>query len=263
MSKAVSRIRRTSRGRANPLFVKSLEKAFAVLNAFATDQFLSLAQLAAATGLDKSTVQRVTYTLRQLGYVEQDPATRRYAPGRRLLDLSFNYLRHNPLIERASLHLIDLHRAVRERVDLSLLDGETILYAVRVQSKRYSFSTTLVGRRMPIFCTSGGRAMLARLSEAEAREIVERCHRRKLTAHTITNPDAIMAKVAEARRDLHALQVEECLPGEVAVGSAVADGAGRPVAAVHIAASLSEWTPESFRKRMAPLVIEAARSLSR
>ncbi len=249
--------------RVNPLFVKSVDKALSVLNAFAGEQSMSLGQLSAATGLDKSTVQRLTFTLRQLGYVEQDPATRRYAPGRRLLDLSFNYLRNNPLIERASLHLIDLHRAVHERVDLSLFDRETILYAVRVQSKRYSFSTTLVGRRMPIFCTSGGRAMLARLPEAEAQEIVERCHRRKLTAHTVIDPDRIMAKLAEARRDLYALQVEECLPGEIAVGSAVVNEAGRPVAAVHIAASLSEWTVEAFRKRMTPLVIEAARSLSR
>lgn len=254
---------RETPARVNPLFVKSVDKALTVLNAFSGAQFLSLGQIAAATGLDKSAVQRVTYTLRQLGYLEQDPATRRYAPGRRLMDLSFNYLRHNPLIERASLHLIDLHRTVRERVDLSLLDGETILYVVRVQSKRYSFSTTLVGRRMPVFCTSGGRAMLARLPEAEARAIVERCQRRKLTAHTITDPQAIMARLAQARRDLYALQVEECLPGEVAVGSAVVDDAGRPVAAVHIAASLGEWTVDAFKKRMAPLVIEAARSLGR
>ncbi len=45
--------------------------------------------------------------------------------------------------------------------------------------------------------------------------------------------------------------------GEITVGAAVTNAAGRPIAAVHIAASTSDWTVEAFRERFAPLVIEA------
>src|SRR5690606_18882555 len=128
-------------GADSSLNVKSIHKAFVVLEAFrGGERYLNLGELAAATGLDKSAVQRFTHTLRTLGYLEQDPATRRYALGRRVLDLAHGYLKNHPLVERAAPILADLRRAVRERVDLSLMDGDDVLYLFRLQSKRETFS---------------------------------------------------------------------------------------------------------------------------
>ncbi|MBO1075880.1 IclR family transcriptional regulator [Roseomonas marmotae] len=245
------------------LFLQSVERALRVLEAFGRQaRPMSLAELAAAAGLDKSATQRVAHTLQALGYLERSASGPGLVPGKRLLDRSFDYLRMNPLVERATPVLQELRRTVQERVDLSLFDDTDVVYAVRLQSKRETFFATLVGRRLPTFCSSGGRAILAALPEAEAEDILARSDRRPMTPKTITDLPGIRRKIAEARRDGFALAVEEALLGEIALGTAVRDRDGRPVAAIHVAGSLSEWDAETFRRRVGPVAIEAARALS-
>ena len=247
----------------NALNVKSLHKAFAVLEAFrANERFLSLGELAAATGLDKSAVQRFTHTLRALGYLEQDPATRRYALGRRVLDLAFGFLKNHPLIERAAPIVADLRRATRERVDLTLMDGDEVLYVFRMQSKRETFAAALIGRRVPLFCSAGGRAILSHLDEKDALRRIERTERPAFTPNTKTDPAKIMAEVRKARRQGYAMQVGEWRPAELVIAAAILDPSRAPLGAVHVAASLSEWTAEDFEQRMAPLVTNAAGAIS-
>jgi IclR family transcriptional regulator, pca regulon regulatory protein len=263
MSNASRPPTREARNRS-PLFVKSLEKALRVLESFRrAETFQGLSQVAENSRLDKSTAQRLTHTLRQLGYLEQCPSSRRYRLGRKVLDLSFNYLRNDPLVERATPLLIDLVRDSGERVDLSLFDDVEILYVARFQSKRQTFSTTLIGRRMPTFCTSGGRAMLAYLDDIKVEDIFARSRLAPITEYTITDPKQLMERVWLARRRGYAVNVQECLPGEMVVSAAVTDEHNYPLGAVHIAGSLSEWSVGAFERKMAPKAVAAAESLSR
>jgi DNA-binding IclR family transcriptional regulator len=246
------------------LFLQSVARALRVLEAFGQQpRPLSLAELAVASGLDKSAAQRIAHTLQALGYLEKAPGdSHGLVPGKRLLDRSFDALRMNPLVERATPVLQELRRSVQERVDLSLYDGTSVVYAVRLQSKRETFFATLVGRRQPTFSTSGGRAILAALPPEEAEAILARSDRRPMTPKTVTDLPGLRRKIAEARRDGFALAAEESLLGEIVLAAAVRDRDGRPIAAIHVAGSLSEWEVETFRRRIGPLVIEAARALS-
>lgn len=245
------------------LFLQSVERAMRVLEAAGREgRPLSLAELAAASGLDKSAAQRIAHTFQVLGYLERSTAGPGLVPGKRLLDRSFDCLRMNPLVERATPVLQELRRNVRERVDLSLFDDTSMIYAVRLQSKRETFFATLVGRRVPTFCSSGGRAVLASLPVEEMEAVLARSELRRVTPKTITEPEALRARIAEAREQGYALAVEEVLLGEIVIGAAIRDGAGRPVAAIHVAGSLSEWRAEEFRQRIGPLIMEAARALS-
>jgi DNA-binding IclR family transcriptional regulator len=243
------------------LFLQGVQRTMQLLEAFGRQpRPLSLAELAAAAGLDKSAAQRIAHTLQALGYLDRQPAG--LVPGKKLLDRGFDFLRVEPLIERALPVLHELRKEIPERIDLSLFDDTSVVYAVRLQSKRETFTATLVGRRMPTFCTSGGRAILAALPEAEAEAVLARSDRVPLTPATVTGLPELRARLAEARRDGFALCLEESLRGEITLGAAVRDAAGRPVAAIHVAASLAEWEPAAFR-RLAPLVIHAAEALGR
>jgi DNA-binding IclR family transcriptional regulator len=243
--------------------VGSLVKAFGVLEAFKDrERFLSLGELASATSLDKSAVQRFTRTLRELGYLEQDPVTRRYALGRRLLELSYWFLRSQPVTDRALPLLVDLRQAVGERVDLVLLDGDHAIYTIRMQAKREIFRPALVGRRVPLFCTAAGRAMLACLPEAKARHIVEASDRRRFTPHTRTEVAEIMTEVEKARQQGYAIQSEEWLPAEMVAAAAVTDQQRRPIGAVNIAVSTTEWTQVEFERRMVSPLTATAREIS-
>lgn len=249
--------------REDALHVGSLEKGLRVLGAFDSGrQFMTLREVAEACGLDKSAAQRFTHTLTQLGYLEKCGETRRYALGKKVLELSFNYLRANTLVEAASPVLIDLQKRCGERVNLSLFDDTSIVYAIRQLAKREYYFSSLIGRRMPIYCTSGGRIMLSHLEKDQVNDILRRCTLKPITPRTIYEPAKIRAKIAEAREKGYALTVEETVLGELVVAGAILAN-GRPAAAVHIAGSLSEWTPAQFEKKFGPLASETAHALSR
>jgi DNA-binding IclR family transcriptional regulator len=250
--------------RDNPLFVQSVDRALRVLSAFrGAEHPLSLGELADRAGIGRSAVQRLVFTLRELGYIDRDPADSGYVPGIRILDHSHDYQRLNPVIVRATPVLLELRRAVRERVDLSLRDDLRLVYAQRLQSKREILTSTLVGHAVPIHATSGGWAILASLEEAEVDDILARSDLRAITLRTLTNPDAIRTKVAEARREGFALAQEQVLLGEIVIGVAIRGLDGTPVGAIHVAGSLSEWQPEDYARHVAPLAMAAAATISR
>jgi DNA-binding IclR family transcriptional regulator len=246
------------------LFVGSLEKGLRLLGAFDSGrQFMTLRELAEACDLDKSAAQRFSHTLVQLGYLEKCGETKRFSLGKKVLELSFNYLRANTLVEAASPVLIELQKRCGQRVNLSLFDDTTIVYAIRQLGKREYYFSSLIGRRMPIYCTSGGRIMLSHLGKDEVNAILRRCDLKPLTPKTIYEAAKVRARIAEAREKGYALTVEETVLGEQVVAGAILGSNGRPAAAVHIAGSLSDWTPAQFEKQFGPLAAETGHALSR
>lgn len=247
----------------DPLYIASLEKGLRVLDAFASGhQFMSLTEIADYCGVGKSSAQRLTHTLVKMGTLQKCPKTRRYSLGTKVLELSFYFLRSNPLIEAASSALLELQRNCGERVNLSLFDDLSIVYAVRQDSKREYFFSSLIGRRMPVYCTAGGRAILAALPDETVTSILQRSSLQALTPHTIVEPDRIWEKINSARSHGYAFTVQESVLGEIVVGAAVINADKQPVAAVHIAASMSDWKPDVFAQRFGPLTMETARALS-
>ena len=240
------------------LFNQSLARGMGVLEAFrGADRPLSLAQIAARAGLSRSAAQRLVHTLRKLGYLTLSGDGHGFLLSLPVLDLTHDYLRLNPLLRRASPFLLELRQQVRERVDLSLFDGARMVYAHRLQSKREAFFATLVGNSVPSTGTSGGWAALALLPDPEIDAILAAAPLPALTPRSLTDPDAIRAEIARVRRDGHALAVEQVLMGEVAVGMAIPDAAGRPAGAIHVAGSLAEWSPEAFRRHVVPPLAQA------
>lgn len=253
----------SNQDRADPLFVQSVERALLVLSAFhETDRPLSLSDIAQGAKIERSAAQRMVHTLRALGYLRRDEDGKGFLPGLRLLDHTLDMLRLDPLVRRATPVLQELHKSLGESVDLSVFDDLRVIYAVRLQTKRQTFSSTLVGHSVPIFCSSGGWAILSRLSEDHALDILKRSDRRPFTPHTLENPDEIMAQVRKAHANGYALACNQILVGEIATGFPVMGADGRPVGAIHVAGSLSKWTEQSFTAFVVPLAEEAARAIS-
>lgn len=244
--------------------LQSVVRAFRVLEAVGRiGHPASLSEIAAEAGVDKSAAQRMVNTLLSLGYLERNSGRAGYVPGRHILVHAYDYLKNTRIIERATPVLIELRRSARERIDLSIMEGEMIIYAVRLQSKRQNFPATLIGRRLPAFASSGGRAMMSLMERNEVEAILDASDLQPITTKTIHDREALLAEIEKAAQLGYALAVEEVLPGEVVLAAPVRDMDGRPVAAVHIAGSLSEWEVETFCAQFGPLATEAAELLSR
>ena len=249
--------------RAGALFVQSVEKAMAILSAFHhADGPLTLSELADRANVERSAAQRMVHTLRALGYIRRDAEQKGFLPGIRILDHTLDYLRLHPLVRAATPVLQELRRSVRERVDLSLFDDIRVLYAVRLQTKRQTFNTSLVGHSVPTFCSSGGLAILSKMLDGQARDIVERSDRQPFTPDTLTDVEAVLEKVNQTRAMGFSLTTNQILLGEIAAGFPVLDNKGSPVAAIHIAGSLAEWTENEYIQKVVPLGLQAARAIS-
>ncbi|MCD0502265.1 IclR family transcriptional regulator [Bordetella petrii] len=244
-------------------FNQSVAKAFDILEAFSVRPgVLSLNELMEISSLDRNSTLRMLHTLVALGYVERGPNQRGYMLGKKILHRTFDYLRGNPLIERANQVLIELQQESNEGVDLSLHDDLEIVYALRRQTRRRYYFATLVGRTMPVYRSCAGRAIMARLPDERVDDILARSDLVAVTPHTLVDPSAIWEKIEQARLDGYAMTLQESLLGELAVSAAVVDHSGLPVAAIHIYGLLSQWTPKDFAQRFGPLVINAAQALS-
>lgn len=242
----------------NPLYVGSVGKAFRVLDCFkSAPGDLSLSEMVERSGLDKSAVQRYTYTLWAEGYLEQHPVTRRYQLGKRVLDFTFHYLRSHELVEVLNPIMLDLAKVTGEKISLSLLDGHELVYAMRHQTKTEHFHASLVGRRVPLYCTAGGRAVLSQLTADDRQAVFDRTALVSHTPTTLTTVPEIEAELLKARDKGYASIADEFIMGEVGLGAAVRDEKGRPYGALHLSGSSNEWTLESYEKKFAPMLLDA------
>lgn len=250
--------------RQSSLFVGSTEKAFQVLHAFDGPQrFMTLADIARASGLDRSAAQRLVHTLETLGYIKRVPDTRNYALTSKILQFSYSYLRANELIDKALPYLLDISRRLGETTNLQELDGPDIVFVARFPGQHLAHIDIVVGSRLPTFFTASGRSMLSLMREDEQRLILARTNLTPLTPFTETDPEALLARVRQAGERGYAITVNQAVMGDISVGAPITDEHGRPVAALTISVPISRWTPERAEAELAQEVQVAATSISK
>ncbi|MBB1594707.1 IclR family transcriptional regulator [Achromobacter sp. UMC46] len=242
----------------NALYVGSVGKAFQVLDCFKSAAGdLSLMEIMARSGLDKSAAQRYAYTLCAEGYLEQNPQTRRYRLGKGMLNLTFHFLRTHALVEALNPIMLDLSKATGEKISLSLRDGNELVHVMRHQTHTEHYHASLVGRRVPLYCTAGGRAVLSRLSEAELSAQLDGMAMTAHTPKTLTTVRAVKAEVKKAREQGYALLVDEFIVGEVSLGAAVTNAQGEAYGALHVSGSSTAWSGEAYAEKFAPFLLAA------
>lgn len=257
------RMEKTKHSTRDSLFITSIQKGVRILEVFNSGaRHLSLSEMVQKSGMNKSSVQRIVYTWEQLGYLEKEARSKRYQLTPKSLTLSFNYLRTNPLVEVATPHLVTQSSLTDHTFNLSILDGYEIVYIIRVPNHRQALSATLLGRRLPAFLTSGGRAMMSHMSGEDVAGILDKSNLERRTPHTITDRELIIAEIERAKEQGYAIAVQESLIGEIVVASPVLDSESKPVGAVHIPNYFKEWPLERVQEELAPLAIETARAIS-
>lgn len=187
--------------------VQSVERAFSLLEvAAANGGEMSVSQLAEQLGLPAPTTHRIIRTLVDLGYMRQE-ASRHYVLGPRLMHLGEAATRALDMFCRPQLR--KLVEEVGESANLAMLDGDQIVYVAQEQSERSMRMFTEVGRRVDPHCTAVGKAILAHMPENAVRGLLSRTGMQAETEHTLTDPEAFLARLAMVRDYGFALDEEE------------------------------------------------------
>ena len=191
-------------GARSGTYSQSLERGLAILSSFRSGSpLLGVSDLAREVGLSRSTTHRYIATLAALGYLQQDPATRKYRLGPRVLDLGFSAINSMDLRELAAPHLQALSDETGRTVNMAVLDGADIVYIERCRtSQRGQRDIDLnlhIGSRLPAYCTSMGKVLLAGLEPERQREVLEQVQFTQRGPNTLTELEDLLDELERVR----------------------------------------------------------------
>jgi IclR family transcriptional regulator, pca regulon regulatory protein len=246
----------------DPNFVLSLARGLRVIEVFeGRTEGLTVADVARETGFSRAAVRRVLITLELLGYSETTGRVYRLRP--RVLKLGFSYLSSTSLSAIAQPVLERVTEAVHESSSLSVLDDDQIVYLARSTAKRVMSVGLSVGSRLPAYCTSMGRVLLAALPDEELTAFLDRLEVKALTPKTIVDKSLLLEIIRRVRTDGFALADEELELGLRSIAVPVKTRTGRVIAAMNTGVHAARVSAAEMVPRFLPVLEENAQALGR
>jgi IclR family pca regulon transcriptional regulator len=256
----------------SPDFVVSLARGLDIIKAFGIAEpdlgslkmrppdALTLSELAKRTELARAVVRRFLYTLVELGYVVTDGKYFRLTA--KILDLGYAYLSSFPLPKIAERFLEEVTSETKESASASVLDGNEIVYVARVQTSRIMSVSLGIGSRLPAFCTSMGRVLLAYLPGDQLEKYFKSARFPAFTEKTITHPESLRKELNNVFKQGHALVDQELEIGLRSLAVPVFAGEGRAVAAINIGLQAGRTTKSELLQKYLPVLRKAAKNIS-
>ena len=237
--------------------VQAIARAAAILRALeGTPQGLGISELAGATELPKSTVHRLVSALAAEQLTSQD------SEGRVRLGSAIARLgtaSREALGEQLRPVLVDLRRRLDETVDLAVLDGAAVRFVDQVPAPRRLRATSSVGELFPLHCTANGKALLAAMPVEQVEALLP-ARLEPHTSQTIASRAKLLVELDDVRKAGVAFDREEHTEGICAVGVALPDSSGAPMAAISVPMPSQRFHGQE--KRVA-IAVRAAGSASR
>jgi IclR family transcriptional regulator, pca regulon regulatory protein len=246
----------------DPNFMTSLERGLAVLQAFSQERrVLTTSQISQRTGIPRAAVRRCLYTLAKLGFVAEED-NRLFSLRPRVLKLGHGYLASTPLAHAAQPVLRHLSSTLNESSSVAILDGDDILYIARASTSRIMSIDLHIGSRLPAYCTSMGRVLLAQLSEQAIDAYLDRTKRIQYTARTIVSPDGLRSTLESVRANGYALVDQELEIGLRSIAVPIRTGRGELIAALSLSVATQRMSRDEVIARLLPELETARRSFA-
>ncbi len=237
-----------------------LAKGLSVIETFTAERpRQSISEVSVASGLDRATARRCLLTLAHLGYADYDGKFFTLTP--RVLRLGTACLATMPLPQLVQPLLDRLSEQLGESSSVSILDGTDIVYVARAAQKKVMSIGLMPGSRLPAYCTSMGRVLLAALPEAAAGEILSQAPLPARTSHTLTDPEALVAEFARVRLQGHAIVDQEVELGLRSIAIPLYNSRGQTVAAMNVGVAASRTEAEDMTRLYLPAMIDVQAEL--
>lgn len=234
-------------------FMNGFAKGLAVIEAFdATNSRLSITDISKITGLERATARRCLLTLAELGYADYDGKFFTLSP--RILRLGHSYLTSTPLPRLMQPFLDQLSEKTGESASASVLDGNEIVYIARASHKRVMSINLNPGSRLPAYCSSMGRVLLAAMAQDEARRILENSNRKANTPKTKTTLAELMDELQHVREQGYAVIDQELEIGLCSIAIPVRNMRGATIAAINIGAQAARVSIDEMIERYLPVM---------
>jgi IclR family pca regulon transcriptional regulator len=258
----VSPAKRIAELSGDPNFMTSLARGLAVINAFQErKRHLTIAQISHRTEIPRAAVRRCLYTLMKLGYATSDGRTYSLLP--KVLTLGHAYLSSTPLAVSAQPYLDRISEQLHEACNLATLEGEQVLYIARSAIPQRLISVDLsVGSRLPAYCTSMGRILLAALDDDSLHDYLKHADLQAKTSRTLHTPEALWECLQQVRQQGWCLVDQELEQGLRSLAVPVYDSSGHVLAAMNVSTHAGRVPASELEQRFLPIMLNASRELS-
>jgi IclR family pca regulon transcriptional regulator len=245
----------------DPNFMTSLARGLMVIQAFTPQTpTMTISQLAAKTGISRAAVRRCLYTLGKLGFAGAEDGSR-YALRPRMLALSNSYSTSNSLSMAAQPILERISATMNESFSVATLDGDEIVYIARSTVSRVMSDDLHIGSRLPAYCTSIGRVLLAYLPAEQLEQYLSRVVLKPYTARTIVSVEKLRLALRNVRRNGYAIVDQEYEVGLRSIAVPVHSPTGRVVATVNLSGSAPRMSVYEMQNRFLSPLRNAATEL--
>ena len=247
--------------------VQTIERVNLIFDSLSNyPQGLSLGDLSKKIQLPKGTTHRLLSSLAYFDFARQDPLTRNYSLGFKLMDLGNQMLDQLDLRNVARPNLIYLAEKVQETVHLVIRDTDEALYIDKVDLYPRRAGLQMVSRlgaRIPMHCCSVGKVLIANLPGEEIEKIITSRGLPKRTKNTITNRDQLREHLAMVKVRGYAVDNEENEKGVRCVAAAIKNEKGQVIAAMSISGPTARITLEYIHPALKDEVCKTALNISR
>jgi IclR family transcriptional regulator, KDG regulon repressor len=230
-------LQRPSKPLSDRYRIHVIDRAAQILDSFGFDhQELSVSEIGAKTGLHRSTAHRILMALEYNDLIKQNPDTGKYHLGIKLFKLGHQAVSQLNLREICRPFLSRLMNETQETIHLAVLDDDQVLYLDKVEGPHALRMPSRVGRHIPTYCTSLGKAMLSCLDDHEVKNIFRNRVLRSYTVNTVKTLDRLLTDLRVIRRRGYSVDNEEIEIGLRCVGAPIKDHTGAMVGAISTAA---------------------------
>jgi len=243
-----------------PDFVSGFAKGLSVIEAFGDDaRRLSITDIARRTGLDRASARRLLLTLVSLGYATHDGKF--FALTHRILRLGQSYLSATALPTLLQPYLDELSQASGQSCSASVLDETEIVYIARASQRRVMSINLNPGSRLPAYCSSMGRVLLAALPEERVNRLLGNTQLHANTERTITDPELLLEELRRVREQGYALVDQELEMGLCSIAVPLLNRREETVAAINIGAPAASVPPAQLVGQFLPMLKAVAEKL--
>ena len=242
-------------------YVQSFARGLAVVRTFSAEApAQTITEVAERAGLTRAGARRILHTLQHLGYVETEGRLFRLTA--KILDLGFAYLSSLPLWNLAEPVMENLVEDIKESCSAAVLDGADIVYVLRVPTHKIMAINLGVGSRLPAYCTSMGRVLLAGLAPDALQAKLAQSELIVRGPKTVTDPAQLTELIEQVRIQGWSLVAEELEEGLVSLAAPIRGRHGEVVAAINVSGQQHRTPPVVMLERFLPKLLKAAHDIS-
>ena len=242
---------------------KSVDRGLRVLDLFdEVTTTLTASEIAAAFDVTPATLYPTLCTLANHGYLLRDEQ-KNYRLGLKLLERSGQVIAQLDVRRVAHPHLRNLARERQVTADLATVYGQEVLYLERRVGHPTAMLGDVVGRRVPLHCTSLGKVLLAFMPSPDREHLVDALDLKPYTPHTIVDPDQLIEELNRIRDRGYAEDLQEFHLGSFCVAAPIQGHEGQALAAISLMLPVGEDIRVHDHKDEARAVIETAQAISR